>query len=582
MPRRPLSPRTRRAHARQRKSQWRQGVANSARDSQQADNFINRTIASPLTAPPLAPQPPLANEPIQSSLAVTAAVIEDVECERETKASPLTNLCHDNNNEDNILYHYNSDSDANDEWGMEEGNEGAESRVDEEMEEAETERKGSIKIRGHKGHEDEGYPYKESSQIRVDTEMGEAEREAKGNMEMGGSEGFLLDAGSQYYQEDATSQTSSAEEDDFIPLLDLASSLESFHASVEDEEEQERREIARAAIQAGVDEIDLTAVEGSEDDSSWAQPSREEEHPHEESLEGRADEEMEGAGAEAGIGAEGSIEIGAPGPSAITAVIRHLQARPLVSSAPPRVEEDAESERETEASPSTNRYDDDDDSNILYHYSSDDDADNDWRMEEGSEDREGGVDEEMEEAEMEAGGSMGIGAPERHAEEESPHEESGSEIDASMSDVDDEASVQAQLQRELRQSHESTAEAEEEDEVDYAAELARHLLSFHGCDDGAHQQAYDQHFADESRINNHYSLTDITHITGRLPGVIDSPGIMKSDSPIRRNPLDWPLAFEGLHSGSDGSHQESGDDEGDERIHVCLHSSEQQRRPTRA
>jgi hypothetical protein len=154
------------------------------------------------------------------------------------------------------------------------------------------------------------------------------------------------------------------------------------------------------------------------------------------------------------------------------------------------------------------------------------------------------------------------------------HEGSSPERDISMSDTDDEASIQAQLQHELRQSQESTAEAEEEDEVDYAAELARHLLSFHGCDDGAHQQACDQHFADESHINNHYSLTDITHITGRLPGVIDNPGIMKSDSPIRRNPIDWRLAFEGLRS--DGNDREGAeDDEGDERIHVCLHSSKQ-------
>jgi hypothetical protein len=64
-------------------------------------------------------------------------------------------------------------------------------------------------------------------------------------------------------------------------------------------------------------------------------------------------------------------------------------------------------------------------------------------MEEGSEDREGGVDKEMEEVEIEAGGRMGIGAPKQHAKEESPRKESSLEIDASMSDVNDEASVQA-------------------------------------------------------------------------------------------------------------------------------------------
>jgi len=54
------------------------------------------------------------------------------------------------------------------------------------------------------------------------------------------------------------------EEDNFIPLLDLASSLESFYAFIKDEEEQERREIVRAAIQVGVKEIDLISVKGSE------------------------------------------------------------------------------------------------------------------------------------------------------------------------------------------------------------------------------------------------------------------------------------------------------------------------------
>ena len=39
----------------------------------------------------------------------------------------------------------------------------------------------------------------------VDKEMGETEIEVEGSMEMGGPKGFLLDIGSRYYQEDATS-----------------------------------------------------------------------------------------------------------------------------------------------------------------------------------------------------------------------------------------------------------------------------------------------------------------------------------------------------------------------------------------
>jgi hypothetical protein len=365
----------------------------------------------------------------------------DAESERAAEAGPSTNLCNNNNNDNNTTYHYNSDGDADDDWGMEGGSRSVTSRADEEMEEVETNTEGHMEIGEPKGGEDEGYPHKESSEIRVDEEMGEAGMEAERSMEIGGpNEGFLPDAGSQYYQEDVDApQSSSAEEDDFIPLSDLASSPGSSYASVEDEEEHERRERAtwRAAIQAGVEEIDLTHKGSSlERDISMSDTDDE---------------------------------------ASIQAQLQH-------------------------------------------------------------------------------------------------------------EDTDDEASIQAQLQHELRQSQESTAEAneaEEEDEVDYAAELARHLLSFHGCDDGAHQQAYDQHFADESHINNHYSLADITHITGRLPGVIDNPGIMKSDSPIRRNPIDWRLAFEGLRS--DGNDQEGGEDgEGDERIHVCLHSSEQRRQPTRA
>jgi hypothetical protein len=48
-------------------------------------------------------------------------------------------------------------------------------------------------------------------------------------------------------------------------------------------------------------------------------------------------------------------------------------------------------------------------------------------------------------AEIETEGSMEIGAPEGHAEEECLHEESSLETDASMSDIDYDASVQAQL-----------------------------------------------------------------------------------------------------------------------------------------
>jgi hypothetical protein len=51
----------------------------------------------------------------------------------------------------------------------------------------------------------------------------------------------------------------------------------------------------------------------------------------------------------------------------------------------------------------------------------------------------------------------------------------------------------------------------------YAAHLSLLYCDFH-------------HFANESYINNHYSLANITHITGRLPGVINDIGIIKSDS----------------------------------------------------
>ena len=99
------------------------------------------------------------------------------------------------------------------------------------------------------------------------------------------------------------------EEDNFIPLLDLASSLESFYAFIKDEEEQERREIVRAAIQVGVKEIDLISVKGSENGLSQAEAFRDKEYLHKELLEGKADEEIEEV--EAGIEVGGSIEIGA-------------------------------------------------------------------------------------------------------------------------------------------------------------------------------------------------------------------------------------------------------------------------------
>jgi hypothetical protein len=55
------------------------------------------------------------------------------------------------------------------------------------------------------------------------------------------------------------------------------------------------------------------------------------------------------------------------------------------------------------------------------------------------------ADEEIEEVQIGVEESIEIEAYERHTEEEYPHQESSLETDTSMSDIDDEASVQAQL-----------------------------------------------------------------------------------------------------------------------------------------
>src|SRR5579871_1808981 len=90
-------------------------------------------------------------------------------------------------------------------------------------------------------------------------------------------DGVLPDFGSQEAQEEEALKPASVEDDDdFLSLSNLANSPESLHAFVEDEEEWERREIARASIAVGVEEIDLTAAGESEDDSSMAELSREE------------------------------------------------------------------------------------------------------------------------------------------------------------------------------------------------------------------------------------------------------------------------------------------------------------------
>jgi hypothetical protein len=63
----------------------------------------------------------------------------------------------------------------------------------------------------------------------------------------------------------STPSSTEEEEDYFILISDLVSSTESLYAFIEDNEEQERREIAKAAIQEGVEKINLTAVRKNED-----------------------------------------------------------------------------------------------------------------------------------------------------------------------------------------------------------------------------------------------------------------------------------------------------------------------------
>jgi hypothetical protein len=117
---------------------------------------------------------------------------------------------------------------------------------------------------------------------------------------------------------------------------------------------------------------------------------------------------------------------------------------------------------------------------------------------------------------------------------------------------------------------------QEEQAVDIATQLGQHLLRFHGCEPNTHSQARAQHFQDWRRLTNHHSLSDLETLTGQVPDVLNQPKLLKHTSPERTKDIEWARIFEGKHARID----EGEEDEEEERMQVCLYSSEQAHRPT--
>jgi hypothetical protein len=159
--------------------------------------------------------------------------------------------------------------------------------------------------------------------------------------------------------------------------------------------------------------------------------------------------------------------------------------------------------------------------------------------------------------------------------ENSSHRLSSSSADTISSDGELEEDpgilIKNQLDRELSQSQEGTSN---EPRIDIAEELSRHLMRFHGCEINTHNQTSEQHFQDQRRLTNHYSLSDLEAITGQLPDVLGSSKPLEHGSVDQKHPPNWARIFEGRHN----EVEEGEEPEEEERIHVCLHKSEQEQR----
>jgi hypothetical protein len=88
-------------------------------------------------------------------------------------------------------------------------------------------------------------------------------------------------------------------------------------------------------------------------------------------------------------------------------------------------------------------------------------------------------------------------------------------------DLTQDHEAEEQLLRELDQSLEP-----KDAEPNFPLELGLHLLDFHGCDEGSHEQNYQEHLIASAYPDSHYSLEDVTRIIGRLPDVITNQKLM--------------------------------------------------------
>ena len=150
------------------------------------------------------------------------------------------------------------------------------------------------------------------------------------------------------------------------------------------------------------------------------------------------------------------------------------------------------------------------------------------------------------------------------------------EEDSSTDDSDDDfLDIDDVLQGRADDAAAAAQLLEEEQGADPALQLGQHLLAFHGCEPDAHSQARQQHFRDRRRQTNHHSLSDLEGLMGQVPDVLGQPKPLTYSSAERSQSIEWARVFEGRHAEVDEGEEE----EEEERMHVCLHRSEQAARP---
>jgi hypothetical protein len=114
-------------------------------------------------------------------------------------------------------------------------------------------------------------------------------------------------------------------------------------------------------------------------------------------------------------------------------------------------------------------------------------------------------------------------------------------------------------------------EVPQDENEDLPAHLGEHMIQFHGCEVGTHATNKTLHFQNPNRRTNHHSLSDLEPILGTVPDVLSQPKMLKHKDIHNHVLPDWERVFDGKHELANVEEEA----QAEERVHVCLHKSEQ-------